>query len=157
MSRLAIPVSHRVLHATGDVLLWVNVALLLRDGAGNFVKRDFGVDSATQITTFPAHDAKQLGLFLPQRPAPVRHEQTGLEVRSGMLAFRIDGMDQTLYTVPCFFLGDPNTPPPPGTPLGQLPRNLLQPLHLLDVLKFSTEKDPASIGAPHGELIIEKR
>jgi hypothetical protein len=156
MSRLAIPVSHRTLYATGDTLLWIDVVLLLRDGTGNFVNRDFRVDSATQITTFPAHDAKQLGLFLPQRPAPVRHQQTGLEVRSGMLAFRIKGMDQTVYAVPCFFLGDPNVPPP-GTPRGQLPQRLLQPLHLLDVLKFSTEKDPASIGAPHGELIIEKK
>ena len=87
----------------------------------------------------------------------MRHEQTGLEVRSGQLAFRIRGMDQTLYAAPCFFLGDPDTPPAPGTPRGQLPRNLLQPLQLLDVLQFSTEKDPASVGAPHGELIIEKR
>jgi hypothetical protein len=157
MSRLAVPVSHQRLYATGDVLLWVEVILSLRDGAGNFIDHPFHVDSGSQIATFPAHDAKRLGLFLPQRPAPVRHEQTGLEVRSGMLAFRIDGMDQTLYAVPCFFLGDPDTPRPPGTPRGQLPRNLLQPLHLLDVLKFSTEKDPASIGAPHGELVIEKK
>jgi hypothetical protein len=157
MSRLAIPVSHRALYATGDTLLWVDVTLLLRDGAGNFVNRDFKVDSATQITTFPAHDARHLGLYLQPRPAPIRHEQTGLEVRSGQLAFRVKGMDQTLYAVPCFFLGDPDTPPPPGTPRGQLPQNLLQPLHLLDVLKFSTEKDPASSGAPHGELVIEKR
>jgi hypothetical protein len=157
MSRLAVPVSHQMLFATGDVLLWVEVVLSLRDGAGNFVDCPFYIDSGTQITTFPAHDARQLGLYLQARPAQIRHEQTGLEVRSGMLAFRIQGMDQTVYAVPCFFLGDPDTPPPPGTPRGQLPRNLLQPLHLLDVLKFSTAKDPVSIGAPHGELIIEKK
>ncbi len=157
MSRLAIPVNGRTLHATGDVMLSVWVRLNLRDGAGNFAARDFRVDSGTDITTFPAYEAKQLGLYVPQHPASVTHEQTGLEVRSGMLAFQIDGMDQTLYAAPCFFLGDPNVPPRPGTPRGQLPRNLLQPLHLLDVLKFSTEKDSASIGAPHGEFIIEKR
>jgi hypothetical protein len=156
MSRLAVPVSHLTLYATGDILLWVDVTLSVRDAAGNFVEFDFQVDSGTQIATFPAHDAKQLGLYLQPSPARVKHEQTGLEVRSAMLAFRIKGMDQTLYAVPCFFLGDPGTPPPPGTPHGQLPRNLLQPLHLLHVLKFTAEKDPASIGAPHGELIIEK-
>jgi hypothetical protein len=74
-----------------------------------------------------------------------------------MLAFRVVGMDQTLYSVPCLLLGDPNTSPGPNTPVAMLPRNLLQPLALLDVLKFSTEKDPASVGAPHGELIIEKK
>lgn len=101
-------------------------------------------------------EAKQLGLFVPAKPASVKHEQTGLEVRSGMLAFRIDGMDQTLYAVPCLFLGDPDVPTNPNAPAGTLPRRLLQPLALLDVLRFSTEKDRTSIGAPHGELIIEK-
>ncbi|HKI31402.1 MAG TPA: hypothetical protein VKA46_06015 [Gemmataceae bacterium] len=157
MSRLAVPVSHLTLYATGDILLWVDVTLSVRDGAGNFVDFDFQVDSGTDITTFPASDAKQLGLYLQPQPVNVRHEQTGLEVRSGQIAFRIQGMDQTLYAVPCFFLGDPDTPPAPGTPRAILPRKLLQPLHLLDVLKFSTEKDPASIGAPHGEVIIEKK
>jgi hypothetical protein len=138
-------------------MMSVWVSLELRDGSGNFAAHDFRVDSGTDITAFPAHEAKQLGLYVPQHPANVQHEQTGPKVRSGMLAFRIIGMDQTLYAIPCFFLGDPDTPPPPGTPRGQLPRNLLQPLHLLEVLKFSTDKDPASIGAPHGEIIIEKR
>jgi hypothetical protein len=157
MSRLAIPVTGRRLYTTGDVMLSVRVRLHLRDGAGNFASRNFRVDNGTDITTFPAHEARRLGLYLTPRPAGVRHEQTGLEVRSGQIAFRIDGMDQTLYAVPCFFLGDPNTPLPLGTPRGQLPRNLLQPLHLLNVLKFSMEKDPASVGAQHGEFIIEKK
>jgi len=157
MSRLAIPVDGRTLYATGDVMLRVRIGLLVRNGSGGWSRRLFRVDSGTDITTFPASDAKRLGLYLTPRPAGVTHEQTGLEVRSGMLAFRVVGMDQTLYAVPCFFLGDPDVPPAPGAPRGQLPRKLLQPLHLLDVLKFSTEKDPASIGAPHGELIVEKK
>ncbi len=157
MTRLAIPVSHDLLYATGDLLLWIDVTLLVRDGGGNFIDQDFTLDSSTQITTFPAYDANRLGLYLTPHPANVTHEQTGLEVRSGMLAFRIQGMDPTLYAVPCFFLGDPNVPLPPGTPKAQIPRKLLQPLHLLDVLKFSTEKDSASIGAPHGELIVETK
>src|ERR1700722_5441423 len=104
MSRLAIPVSGQTIYATGDVMLSVWVRLHLRDGAGNFFARNFRVDSGTDITTFPAYEARRCGLFLPPPPANVRHEQTGLEVRSGQIAFRIDGMDQTLYAVPCFFL-----------------------------------------------------
>jgi hypothetical protein len=114
MSRLAIPVTGLPLYATGDVMLSAWLRLHLRDGAGNFAARDFRVDSGTDITTFPAYQARRLGLYLSARPAAVTHEQTGLEVRSGMLAFRIDGMDATLYAAPCFFLGDPNTPPTPG-------------------------------------------
>src|SRR5690349_10426475 len=101
MSRLAIPVSGRIVHATGDVMLSVWVRLNLRVASGNFAARDFRVDSGADITTFPAYEAKQLGIHVPQHAANVRHEQTGLEVRSGMLAFTIDGMDQTLYAVPC--------------------------------------------------------
>ncbi len=156
MSRLAIPVKGQPLYATGDVMLRAEVDLLLRDGAGGWSRERFRVDSGTDITTFPAYEAKQLGLYVPPRPAAVRHEQTGLEVRSGMLAFRIAGMDQTLYAVSCLLLGDPGTPPNPNN-RATFPRNLLQPFHLLDVLKFSTEKDSASIAAPRGELVIEKR
>jgi hypothetical protein len=155
MSRLAIPVSHQTLYATGDVKLWVSVTLALRDGAGIFVNHTFGVDSGTEITTFPAFQAKQLGLYVPAHPAAVRHEQTGLEVRSGMLVFRIDGMDQTLYAVSCLLLGDPNVRSSPNAPKGTLPRNLLQPLALLEKLNFSTKKEPG--GPPYGELIIEKK
>jgi len=155
MSRLAIPVSSQTLYATGDVKLWVNVVLALRDGAGNFVNTRFFVDSGTEITTFPACEAKQLGLFVPANPAAVRHEQTGLEVRSGMLVFQIDGMDQTLYAVSCLLLGDPNARPSPNAPKGTLPRNLLQPLALLEKLNFSTKKEQG--GPPYGELVIEKK
>ena len=41
------------LYATGDVRLWVEVTLAVRDGAGNLVNRVFKVDSGTEITTFP--------------------------------------------------------------------------------------------------------
>ncbi len=157
MSRLAIPVSDKKLWATGDVKLWAEVTLWLRGGAGTFVDHLFRVDTGTEVSTFPAHEAKKLGLAMPARPAAVRHEQTGLEVRSGMLAFRVQGMDSTLYAVSCFFLGDPDAPPTLNAPAGTLPRNLLQPFALLDVLRFTTEKDPAAVGAPYGELIVEKR
>jgi hypothetical protein len=156
MSQLAIPVSHQILWATADVKLWVDIILWLRNGAGNYVDHSFRIDSGTEITTFPAYEARQLGLVVPVNPAPAHHEQTGLEVRSGMLSFRIDGMDQTLYAVPCLFLGDPDVPPSPNVPAGAFPRKLLQPLALLDKLRFTMEKDPAS-AANYGELVVEKK
>jgi hypothetical protein len=63
-------------------------------------------------------------------------------------------MDQTVYVVSCFFLGDPDQPPNPGQP-ATFPRNLLQPLALADRLKFSTQKDPA-LGNLYGEVVVEK-
>ena len=156
MSRLAIPVSHQTLATTGDVLLWVDITLVLKDNSGNFIKRRFRIDSATHVTTFPAFDARQLGLPLPIHPSRIRHNPTGLEVCSGLLRFRIDGTDATEYVISCFFLGDPATPLNPAQPAFP-PRALLQPLTLLDHLKFTMDKDAASIAAPYGEVIIEKK
>lgn len=154
MSRLTIPISGQMLWSTGDVRLWMEVVLLLKDRAGNWTPEMIRVDTATDITTFPAYRAKQLDLPMPPQASAARHVQTGLEVRAGLLRFRIDGMDATEYAVSCFFLGDPNQPPsgkPPTTP-----RKLLQPLALLDQLLFSFNKN-ATPAAPHGEMIIEKR
>jgi hypothetical protein len=155
MSRLAIPVNRTILHTTGDVLLRAHVMLALKDNAGNFTERQFKIDSATDVTTFSAFSASQLGLPMPVNPSSIRHNPTGLEVRSGLLRFRIDGMDSTEYVVSCYFLGDPNTPPNPAMP-AFFPRSLLQPLALLDYLKFTMDKDPAS-AAIYGEVIIEKK
>ena len=63
-------------------------------------------------------------------------------------------MDATEYVVPCLFLGDPDTVPT-GNP-GMLPRNLLQPLALLDPLRFRLEKN-GTPAAPYGEIIVEKK
>jgi hypothetical protein len=155
MSRLAIPVSRTILHNTGDVLLRAHVILALKDNTGNFTDRRFQIDSATDLTTFPAFIARQLGLPMPVNPSLVRHNPTGLEVRSGLLRFRIDGMDQTEYVVACYFLGDPNAPPNPALP-AFFPRAFLQPLALLDSLKFTMDKDPTS-ATLSGEVIIEKK
>ncbi len=158
MSRLEVPVSHRTLYATGDILLRLELDLEVKTASGAWRPELFLVDSGTEMTTFLAWLARQEGYPMPRLAAKrVVHEQTGLEIRSGILRFRIVGMDQTEYGVPCFFLGDPAARPSANAPAGTLPRRLLQPLHLLDVLKFSTEKDPASVAAPHGELVIEKK
>jgi hypothetical protein len=156
MSRLVIPVVGKVLYATGDMTFRAEVTLALKDNAGKFVQWGFRIDSATDVTTFPAFEARRLNLPMSINPARVRHDPTGLEVRSGLLCFRIDGMDATEYAVSCFFLGNPAVAPNPAMP-AFVPRALLQPLALLDHLKFTMEKDPASIGASHGEVIIEKK
>jgi len=156
MNRLEVPVSRQVLFATGDVKLWVEMDLLLKDDAGRWRKRSFRVDTGSEITTFPAYDAKRLGLPMPRQVSRgATHAQTGLEVRSGVLRFRIDGMDQTVYVVPCLFLGNPDAPPDPARPATR-PRKLLQPFHLLDWLRFTLDKNPA-VGLLYGELVVEKR
>ncbi len=155
MSRLAIPIQRQILWSTGDVRLWAELDLLLKDNAGNWIRTGFRVDTATDVTTFPAFRAKQLGLPMPQRASRgATHTQTGLEIRSGLLRFQISGMDSTEYAASCFFLGDPNAPH--SGPPGVLPRALLQPLALLDRLRFLFDKD-ATVGAPHGEMIVEKK
>jgi hypothetical protein len=156
MSRLAIPVIGQHLYVTGDVTLRAEVTLDIKDNAGNFVPWRFRIDSATDVTTFPAHEARQFNLPMPINPSRIRHDPTGLEVRSGLLRFRIQGMDATEYAVSCFFLGNPAVVPNPAMP-AFLPRALLQPLALLDDLKFTMEKDATSIGASYGEVIIEKK
>ena len=67
---------------------------------------------------------------------------------------RILGMDLTEYVTPCLFLGDPNQRP--AGPAATLPRKLLQPLALLDQLRFEMRHDPGD-GRPYGVLVIEKK
>lgn len=71
-----------------------------------------------------------------------------------MLRFRIDGMDKTEYAVVCLFLGDPAMAANPAQP-ATFPRKLLQPLALLEKLRFTAEKDPG-VGSLHGELVVER-
>ena len=52
--RLEIPISYQLLYATGDAKLWADLSLLLEDGLGNWHVETFRVDTATEITTFPA-------------------------------------------------------------------------------------------------------
>jgi hypothetical protein len=155
MSRLVIPIIGKTLWATGDVCLWADIDLLIRDGSGQYQLETFRVDSGTEITTFPAYLAIQNGLAVPARPAPARHHPTGLEILSGLLRFRIQGMDLTEYALDCLFLGDPSVAPNPAQPAA-FPRQLLQPFALLNQLRFTMDRDPAA-GGLYGELIIEKK
>jgi hypothetical protein len=155
MSRLAIPIQGLILWSTGDLRLWVELPVHFKDQAGNWLADTVRVDTATDITTFPAYEAKRMRLPMPQHPSVgARHSQTGLEIRSEFLRFRIDGMDQTEYAVACFFLGDPNAVPA-GNPAA-FSRKLLQPLALLDQLRFEFDKN-ATVAVPYGEMHIEKR
>src|SRR4051794_21809733 len=112
MSHLVIAVTGKALWSTGDMRLSLSLNLLLKENAGGWLKEEFRVDTGTDVSTFPAHLGKQLNLPMPIRAARgATHAQTGLEIRSGVLRFQIDGMDATEYVVPCFFLGDPDTAP----------------------------------------------
>jgi hypothetical protein len=155
MSRLTVPITGKTLWTTGDVRLWTDLDLLLKDNVGQWPKQSFRVDTASDLTTFPAYLARQLDVPMPRRANPgARHTQTGLEIRSGILRFQVLGMDPTEYAVACLFLGDPDTPPDASSP-ATFPRTLLQPYQLAGQLRFVIEKDP-SLGCAYGELVIEK-
>jgi hypothetical protein len=97
VSRLEKAIDHRILWSSGDVILWAELELLVKDTHGNWHCKSFRVDSASDMTTFPAGEAKLLGLPIPQNPAHgLIHEQTGLSVRSGYLSCQVVGMDQRL-------------------------------------------------------------
>lgn len=155
MSRLVVPIRHQTLWATGDILLWANLDLLLKDSSGGWNHKTFQVDTASQLSTMPAYDAKNLGLPMPAKATPgVTHNPTGLEIRSGLLRFQIIGMDTTEYTVSCLFLGDPDVPPEPNQ--AALPRNLFQPFSLLDQLRFLFDRN-SSPTAIYGIMTVEKK
>src|SRR5205085_11479058 len=98
MSRLAVPLRHRTLWASGDILLRAELDRLLKDSTGAWHKETFRVDSGTEMTTLPATLARKLGLSIPSIPVPnAVHTQTGLEFRSGILHVQVRGMDATEY------------------------------------------------------------
>ena len=155
MSRLYVPLLGRILWATGDLLLRVELDLFLKDRMGAWQQEPFLVDSGSEMTTMPAFQAKKLDLPMPQRAARgAVHTQTGLEIRSGYLRVRVMGMDATEYALPCLFLGDPDAPVPlaPGQPV---PRRLLGLGGVVDKLRFLFDGKPGP-GALYGLLIVEK-
>jgi hypothetical protein len=156
MSRLQQPLDYQILWSTGDLILRAGLDLLLKDSHGNWHAQTFRVDSASDMTTMPAYDAHKLGLPIPANPAPLKHEQTGLEIRSGYLRCQVVGMDATEYAFPCFFLGDPSLPPDPHAPSATLPRYLLGLSGVIDQVRIGFDGDPGP-GAPHGYLIVEKK
>jgi hypothetical protein len=155
MSRLEVPLRHRILWATGDILLRAELDLLLQDRSATWQRQVFRVDSGSEMTTMPAYRARQLGLPLPQKAATgATHQPTGLGLRSGYLRIRVPGLDANEYVVPCFFLGDPDTPAPKGPPAA-LPRNLLGLSGVIDKLRVYCDGTPAPPGALYGNLVVE--
>lgn len=156
MSRLEIPITGQKLWATGDIKFRADISLLLKDLSGIWWPCFFQLDSGSEITTFSAYEAKRRGLPLPLNATPgVVHVQTGLEVRSGYLRFQIIGLDSTEYVVSCLFLGDPDVSPV-SLQAANFPQNLLQPFALLDFLRFTIDRDPAT-GTLYGEILVEKK
>jgi hypothetical protein len=155
MSRLEIPIEGKLLSATGDVRLWIKMEIRLKDRSGGWQPEMVRVDTATDIITFPAYDARRLGVPLPiHATGGAKHKQTSLEIRSGYLRFQIVGMDPTEYVTACLFLGDPSTLPTGS--VATRPRKLLQPLALLGQLRFALKHDPGD-GTPYGVLVVEKK
>jgi len=156
MSRLAVPLRHRLLFATGDILLRAELGVLLKDQAGSWRQETFLVDSGTEMSTMPAALAAQLGLPMPQQAASgAVHAQTGLELRSGYLRAQVVGMDGTEHVFPCLFLGDPGVPIPTGQPAA-VPRKLLGLPGVIDKIRLLFDGTPTP-GAPYGNLVVEKQ
>jgi hypothetical protein len=155
MARLKVPLQHRLLYATGDLLLRAELELLLKDNQGNWKPQTFLVDSGTEMTTMPAFLARQLNLPLPQRASPgAVHVQTGLELRSGFLRVQVVGMDPAEYAFPCLFVGDPDLPLAAGPP-AIVPRKLLGLPGVIDKIRLTFDGATAP-GAPFGRLVVEK-
>jgi hypothetical protein len=148
MSRLEVPLVHRSLRTTGDVVVHAELILEVKAHVGTWESITFVVDPGTEITTMPAGVAKVRNLPIPRRPIRGISFQ-GQEVRSGLLRARIPGMDATEYVFPCYFLGDPNIPPAHS-------RNLLGLTGVINQIRLTFD-GTYSLTAPHGVLLVEKK
>ena len=147
MSRVEIRLLDRRLKATGDRVLRAELDLELRSNRGTWEPARFLFDSGTEMTTIPASEARSMDLPIPRRPVPGLMMR-GSEVRAGVIRARIVGMDATEYTFPCYFLGDPASPPSD-------PRKLLGLTGVIHQIRLILDGTPA-LGAPDGRLIVEK-
>ncbi len=100
------------------------------------------------MTTMPAYDAKSLDLPIPKKPVS-RLVLYGQEVRSGLLRARVVGMDPTEFVFPCYFLGDPDVPPPAQA------RNLLGLTGVINQICLTFD-GRSSVRSPRGVLVVEK-
>jgi hypothetical protein len=148
MSRLELPLIHRKLQTTGDEVVHAELTLELKSNQGTWEAMTFRVDTGTEVTTMSASDAIRRNLPIPKRPVRGLALQ-GQEVRAGLLRARVVGMDQTEYTFPCYFVGDPDVPLPNA-------KNLLGLTGVINQVRiiFDGATPP---GAPHGVLVVEKR
>jgi hypothetical protein len=94
----------------------------------------------------PAYDAKSLDLPIPRRSMP-RLVLYGQEVRSGLLRARVVGMGPTEFIFPCYFLGDPDVPPPAQA------RNLLGLTGVINQICLAFD-GRSSVRSPRGVLVV---
>ncbi len=146
MSRLILPLAHKKLRTTGDVVLHPELNLTIKTNQGTWEPVVFLVDPGTEMTTMAAADAKDMDLPIPRRPVSGLTFR-GLEVRAGILRARIPGMDATEYQFPCYFIGDPNK--------ALATKNLLGLSGVIDQIRITFDGTPAP-NAQHGVLIVEK-
>ena len=160
MSRLQVPLRDRTLWRTGEVVLRAHLELLLKDAAGGWHKESFRVDSGTDMTSLSAARAKALGLPMPTQGLTVpitTSTGTALVVlRAGWLRVRVVGLDPVEHLLPCHFIGDPDAALAPGAGRATFPRSLLGLTGVVNLLTISFQGDPTP-GAPHGNLVIERR
>ena len=148
MSRLEVPLRYRVLRATGDVLVWADLDLFLKDNTGRWRRDVFRVDSGTEMTTMPAHVARRLGLPIPRQPV-AGVTLWSQPVRRGLLRARVAGMGPTEHVLPGYFVGDPDDRP------ATVPRNLLGLSGTIEALRLTFDGTP-SVGALSGSLLVER-
>ena len=147
MSRLEVPLRYRTLRATGVTIRRADLVLNLRTNRGAWEELPFRVDSGTEMTTMPAFSAKKLDLPIPKRPVS-NLVLYGQEVRSGLLRAQVVGMGPTEFVFPCYFLGDPNIPPPAQV------RNLLGLTGVINQICLTFD-GRSSVRSPRGVLVVE--
>jgi hypothetical protein len=146
-----------MLRATGDLVVRAVLDLLIKTNALTWEQVIFRVDSGTEMTTMPAAQARVLDIPLPVNPVPgLRHAQSGLEIRAGVIRVQVLGMEGTEYAFPRYFLGDPNAPTSPAQ-TATVPRNLLGLTGVVDKVRVAFDGKPAGAAAPHGKLVVEKQ
>jgi hypothetical protein len=150
MARLEVPLRDRTLWTTGDVLLWAELILLLRTQQQTWKPFIFRVDSGTEMTTMPAFRAKLRDLPFPRQAVP-GVALKGQQLRAGYIRAQVLGLDRTEFVFPCYFLGDPDAPPPPRAPF-----NLLALSGVVDKIRLAFDGKP-KLGAPNGILVVEKQ
>src|SRR4051794_20398882 len=101
MSHVEVPLGCRRLQTSGELVVRAELTLVIKTDRGAWEPFTFLVDSGTEMTTMLAGEAKGQNLPLPKQPVSGLTFQ-GLEVRSGLLRARIQGMDATEYVFPCY-------------------------------------------------------
>ncbi len=154
MSRLELPLLSKKVWATGDLVLRAELDLLIRDDNGVWRPETFRVDSGTEMTSMAATRARALDLPMPRNPIVLAVNGIRRTVRPGLIRARVVGMDDTEYTLPCFFLGNPDATTDPNQPPFAA-RNLLGLTGVVDKLRILFDGTP-SPNARRGVMVVEK-